>query len=87
MFSRSTENNIVMNIKQFGQILRELRLEKELGQVALAKELNYSKAIISEWETGKYKPSSDALIVIAKFFDVTTDYLLGLEDEFGSKIK
>jgi len=76
-----------MNIKQFGQILRELRLEKELGQVALAKELNYSKAIISEWETGKYKPSSDALIVIAKFFDVTTDYLLGLEDEFGSKIK
>jgi len=76
-----------MDTIRFGKILKELRLENELGQVALSNALRCSHGIISEWESGKKTPSADTLINIAKFFDVTTDYLLGLEDEFGSKLK
>jgi len=70
----------------FGKTLKELRHEKNLGQNQLAKDLNYSNAVISDWETGKCKPTLDALIAIARFFDVTIDYLAGLEDELGNKI-
>jgi len=56
-----------MDIKHFGETLRSLRQERGLGQAALSKALNYGKAIISAWETGKCKPSVDAVIAIAKF--------------------
>jgi len=75
-----------MDTVRFGKILKELRLDKELGQVALSKVLKCSHGIISEWEAGKKTPSADTLINIAKFFGVTTDYLIGLEDEFGGKV-
>lgn len=51
-----------------------------LGQVALAKELGVSKSIISLWEIGTCEPTLSKLKEIAKFFDVTIDYLAGLED-------
>jgi len=76
-----------MDNKHFSKALKDLRLEKELGQVTLAKALNYSKSSIGEWETGAHFPSVDALIKIAIFFDVRINFLLGLEDEFGNKIK
>ena len=63
----------------FGQRLKYLRTEKNLGQVALAYELGVSKAIISWWELDKSDPSLTNLIKIAKFFDVSIDYLAGLE--------
>lgn len=64
----------------FGQRLKELRLEKGLGQVQLAKELGVSKAIISAWENGLYDPSLSKSASIAKFFGVSIDYLAGLTD-------
>jgi transcriptional regulator with XRE-family HTH domain len=35
---------------------------------------------ISFWESGKIEPDMDLLIQVSKFFGVSTDYLLGLED-------
>ena len=49
-------------------------------QVALAKELGVSKSIISLWEIGTCEPTLSKLKEMAKFFDVTIDYLAGLED-------
>ena len=63
---------------EFGEILRELRTDKRLTQPQLAKEIGVSKGIISCWETGMSEPTASNIIKLAKFFDVTTDYLLGL---------
>ena len=64
----------------FAEKLKELRLEKELGQEALAKELGLSHGIISLWENGLREPKMSNLVLLAKYFDVTIDYLVGLED-------
>ena len=64
----------------FGNRLKELRKEKNLGQIGLANELGVSKSIISLWEIGTCEPTLSKLKEIAKFFGVTIDYLAGLED-------
>ena len=68
-----------MNNK-FGEKLKELRCEKNVGQVELSKTINVSKGIISLWENGLREPKLSNLIALAKFFDVSIDYLVGLED-------
>ncbi|MDR3216670.1 MAG: helix-turn-helix domain-containing protein [Clostridiaceae bacterium] len=64
----------------FGQRLRFLRHERGIGQVGLAKELNVGKSIVSLWEKGECEPTLSKLKAIAIFFDVTIDFLAGLED-------
>ncbi len=64
----------------FCEKLKELRLEKGIGQVELAKELNVSKGIISLWENGLREPKLSNLVALAKFFGVSIDYLVGLEN-------
>ena len=64
----------------FPQTLKELRLERQLTQSALADLLIINQRTISSWETGIREPDYEMLVKIAKFFDVTTDYLLGVED-------
>ena len=76
-----------MKNNHFGRTLKELRQEKELSQAKLAKALDYGATIISDWETGQRNPTIKALIAIALFFDVTIDYLAGLEDELGNKVR
>ena len=67
-------------MKVFAQRLRELRKDKNLSMKQLAKELNTTDAAISNWENEINEPKISYLVSIAKFFDVSTDYLLGLED-------
>lgn len=66
-------------MENFGERLRELRHEKGIGQVSLAKELGVGKSIISLWELNECEPTLSNLIKLSKFFDVTIDYLAGLE--------
>ena len=60
--------------------LKELRIEKELSQAQLAKATGFSQSSIGYWETGQRVPNATAVITLARFFDVTTDYLLGEQD-------
>ncbi len=60
--------------------LKELRLEKGLNQIVLAKELQVSKGVISLWENGLREPTLSNLVTMATFFDVSLDYLVGLID-------
>lgn len=60
--------------------LKELRLEKGLSQYQLAKELGFSHVAIGFWETNKRVPNLDSVVVLAKYFNVSIDYLAGLED-------
>lgn len=64
----------------FSQRLRELRQEKGLSMKQLAKEINTTDAAISNWENGVNEPKICYLKAIAIFFNVSSDYLLGLED-------
>ncbi|MDD7506015.1 MAG: helix-turn-helix transcriptional regulator [Clostridiales bacterium] len=64
----------------FGEGLKELRLENGIGQVKLSKDLNVSKGIISLWENGLREPKLSNLVSLAQYFQVSIDYLAGLED-------
>jgi len=66
--------------------VKELRVESGLTQEALAKELNYECTIVRNWENGKRRTSFEGLLALSRFFDVTIDYLLGAEDQFGNKM-
>ena len=67
-------------MKIFAQRLKSLRKEIGLSQEVLAKKLNLDKSTIAKYETEKISPSIEMLIIFAKFFKVSTDYLLGLEE-------
>lgn len=71
---------------EFPNILKNLRIEKNLSHKELAKKIGYSKAIIGFWESGRNIPSLDALIKLSIFFNVSIDYLAGLETEYGGKV-
>ena len=69
----------------FGIRLKELRTEHNLSQKELAKALGYNQSMISFWENGTNEPGETAIRKTALYFNVTADYLLGLEDETGAK--
>lgn len=64
----------------FQQRIRELRIQKNMSQMDLAKATGISQSAIAKWELGKTEPTASAIVLLAKFFDETTDYLLGLTD-------
>ncbi len=64
----------------FNERLKELRIDKGLSQFELAKDLAVSQRSISSWETGFRQPDFETLGKIAKYFGVTTDYMLGLDE-------
>ena len=71
----------------FCERLRELRKDLNLSQKQLADILKTTNSSVCDWERGRSQPDLVTLAKIANFFDVTADYLLGLEDETGTKIK
>jgi transcriptional regulator with XRE-family HTH domain len=62
-----------------GKRVNELREARGWSQVRLAAELNVSKQTVSNWENGNILPSVDMLVRISRVFNVSTDYILGLE--------
>ncbi len=68
-----------MNCCDFGIILKQLRKSKNLTQAELGQHIGLSKAVISKYENGLGFPTFDVLIHFAKYFNVSTDYLLGVK--------
>lgn len=62
-----------------GQRICELRTAIGWSQVDLAKKLGVVKQTVSNWENENIQPSIEMLMRLAKLFNVTTDYLLGLD--------
>ena len=60
--------------------LKELREENGLTQTQVAELLNVKQNTYSQYETEKRQLSIDLLIKLAKFYKVTTDYILELEN-------
>lgn len=67
-------------LKVFAERLKELREEKNLTINGIAKEIGIPASSISRWENQKRMPTIDSLFMLAQYFNVTTDYLLGLEN-------
>ena len=66
----------------YGKRLNELRKEKGLTQDDLAKSLGTTQKTISKYETEYLDLSTDTIITLCQFFEVSADYLLGLTDEY-----
>lgn len=70
--------------EEFGSRLREIveKRKKETGQNlrAVAKDLDVSLGVLSDWQNGNKTPRGDSIAKLAKYFDVSADYLLGLTD-------
>lgn len=64
----------------FGERLRLLRKRANLSQEQLASRLSVTKSVVSSYETGMRMPSYSVLGKIARVFNVTTDYLLGIDN-------
>ena len=67
-------------MKDLGNRIKELRIERGLTQPQLAKMVGVSNAVISFWENNVNEPKASYVKKIAKCLNVTTDYLLGISD-------
>lgn len=64
-----------------GDKLKELRENKGLVQTELSNLLNIKQGSYSNYELNKREPDIETIIKIAKFYNITTDYLLGYQKE------
>lgn len=60
--------------------IRDLREDADLTQINLAEHLHCSQVCYSQYELGKRDIPTEVLIKLAKYYDTSTDYLLGLTD-------
>lgn len=80
---KSHHNNMKdkIDIRQvFYERLKELMLEKGLNNSQLAEKTGIPRTTINGWTLKQNKPQADVLCVLADFFKVSVDYLLGRED-------
>ena len=63
-----------MNI---GKIIAELRIDRNMNQEDLAAILNISRSALANWESGNRRIDIETVVIIADFFGVSCDYLLG----------
>lgn len=67
-----------------GDRLRELREKNQLSQADLSKRTGISEVQIWRYETGQGEPRCDIVVMLAKFLECSTDYLLGHSDYIQS---
>lgn len=66
----------------YGQRIRELRIEKGLTQTQLAEKLGLTQKSVSKYELEQLDLSTELVVRISRFFDVSADYLLGMSDDY-----
>ena len=65
----------------FGEKIRNLREDADLNQTQLGKALGMTQRKISYLECGKYEPNIDDIIALCRYFEISSDFLLGLSDK------
>ena len=65
---------------ELSEKIQKLRKDRKLTQEELARQLFVSRTAVSKWETGRGIPSMESLQMIARYFDITLDELLGAEE-------
>lgn len=69
-----------VTMKKFATRLKELRLEEKLSQEELAAATGLTQVAITYWENEKRIPNLKAVITLARYFNVSLDYLAGEKD-------
>lgn len=59
-----------------GSRIKQLRQERHLTQQELSRHTGIARGNISSYEAGRFLPSAEAIVALAKFFNITTDELL-----------
>ena len=72
-----------MNI---GNKIKTLREKKGLTQLELSKDLNVVRQTVAQWENQERDLKTGAIISLAKYFNVSADYLLGLTENTSTNI-
>ena len=67
-------------MNKFAERLKELRQEKGLSIQALAREVKIGSSSLCRWENCQADVKGSQLVILAKYFGVSIDYLMGLED-------
>ncbi len=67
-------------MKSLGNRIKYLREKHNISQIEFSKKIGVSNAVLSRYESGDRKPDYDILQIIADYFEVSTDYLLGRTD-------
>lgn len=70
---------------KFGQVLYNLMKQKKITQQQLAEKIEVSQRAVSKWINLQSEPTETAIVKCANFFDVSADYILGIEDESGRR--
>lgn len=70
--------NLIM--ETLGERLRELRTDKGLTQKELGEKIGYAQSTIVYWENNENEPTATAIKKLCRFFGVSADFLIGLED-------
>lgn len=73
-------------MKTIAEIIKEERLNIGITQRELAEAVGVTQDSISLWELGKRLPDTVYLAIICKTLKISADYLLGLENEDGTKV-
>lgn len=71
----------------FATRLKQLRENKDLKQKELADLLHLQQSTISAYERDKIQPTPETINILADFFGVTSDYLLGRQDTSKTKLE
>ena len=61
----------------FGKRLKNLRLERNLTQAEVSEMLGFTSQTVANYECGKREPRIAELILLADYFEVSIDYLVG----------
>ena len=69
----------------YGERIKELRRERSWSQQQLAEKLACGQRVISSYESEDVEIGSRVLMKLCQVFQVSADYILGLEDETGAK--
>ena len=72
-------------MKTLGEKLRALRLEKNKTLTEVAEAIGVNKSAVSFWELDKNEPKASYIKKLAAYYEVSTDYLLGVESGDTSK--
>ena len=71
----------------FSERITEALRQSNLTQKQVAEKLNIAESNITNWKKGENLPSVDILYKICILLDESADYLLGIEDESGARVK
>lgn len=73
-------------IKKYYEIIKELREDHDLSQTEMGKILGISQNTVSQYEKGIRNLPIDLLKIYANYFNISADYILGIENTVNQKI-